>query len=60
MIPTAELRVEAHMTIPPTPIGFHVVVKKQTIGVLTWDEVKRAHDQYAAMKELHKSTGTER
>jgi len=48
------------MTIPPTPIGFHVVVKKQTIGVLTWDEVKRAHDQYAAMKELHKSTGTER
>ena len=59
MIPQGELRVEAHMTNPPTPIGFHVVVQHginmfTTVAVLSIAEVERVYKQYVAMQEVSK------
>lgn len=48
-IPAASLYVEAHMTNPPKPIGFHVVFEGKTIAVLEYAAVKAAIDQYDSL-----------
>lgn len=52
-IPTATLEVEARMTNPPKPIGFHVLVGGHSVAILDYQDVKRAFEQYEAMLAIH-------
>lgn len=51
-IPIGNLQVEAHMTSPPKPIGFHVTIDDKIVAVLSFDIVERAYKQYVAMKGM--------
>ena len=55
-IPSGQLLVEAHMTNPPKPISFHVVVEKRIVAIIDWQAVKLAHDQYVAMMKIYEDS----
>ena len=53
-IPIASLKIELHMSNPPDPIGFHVIVEGKTIAILLPDVVEQELFRFNRMKEIYR------